>query len=132
MTSKISAALVISGDNLDFDTCTAAMGAEPTSTFVRDFDYDSTLVSARQWTYETPKDLSESVDDTLQILLQRFLSRLSAVRNYCTEHEYDVEISCSVDVYDDRPLYELSVNTVEVLSVLRARFSMEVHDYTDE
>ncbi len=42
MSSEVSASLTVSGEALDFEECTTAIGIHPTRTFVRSFDYDST------------------------------------------------------------------------------------------
>ena len=131
MSSKISASITISGDSLDFDQCSEAMGVQPSSVFERPYDYDSSIVGARQWSLETEKLELESVDDAIACLL-KILPPISEVSRFIEERGYDLEVVCSVDVYEDRPLYELSKETIAKLFCLKARFSMEIHDFTED
>jgi hypothetical protein len=131
MSSKIMASIVISGDEMSFDACSKAVGLDPTTTFVRPYDYDSSLIAARQWCFATGKVELESIDDAVQALLS-YLPSMHSIADFATLGNYDVELICSVDVYEDRPLYELSKESIASLSRLRARFSMEIHDLTED
>lgn len=131
MSSKISAALVISGDSLDFEECTKAVGVHPSRVFERTYDYDSELVPAKQWCLAAEKIELESVDDAVVGLLKLVPSR-ERLFQFSEASAYDFEVACTIDVYEDRPLYELSKETIENLFHMKAGFSMEVHDYTDD
>ncbi len=131
MSSKISASITISGDSLDFGQCSKALGVQPSSVFERPYDYDSAMVGARQWSLATEKSELESVDDAIDGLL-KLIPSVSKVSEFLEDGGYDLEIACSVDVYEDRPLYELSKETIEKLFCLKARFSMDIHDFTED
>lgn len=123
--------MTISGDSLDFDQCSEAIGLQPSSVFERPYHYDSSMVGARQWSLVTDKSELESVDDAIAGLL-KLVPSVSKIVKFLAEGGYDLEIGCSIDVYEDRPLYELSNDTIEKLFSLKARFSMEIHDFSED
>ena len=131
MSSKISVSITISGDDLNFDECTNIVGVAPSNTFVRKYHYDSSLVPVCQWSYTTQKIELESINDAVTILLKKLEPSLPQISIFANTRDYQIEFACSVDVYEDRPLYELSCETITHLAVLRARFSMEIHDFTE-
>jgi hypothetical protein len=130
MSSKLSAILSVSGESLDFQKCSQYIGLIATSNFERTYDYDSSLVPHRQWSFATEKVERESVDDAVVQLIQHIPS-IERLSEFAANNEYDIEIICQIDVYEDRPILELSNRTIQILCQLNARFSMDIHDYTE-
>jgi len=131
MSSEISVSLTISGADLDFSHCTAAIGIAPTSTFVRKFDYDSSLVPEKQWTIECAKQRYETVDDATRLLLDKLSGLEENISAFASANSYKVEICCSIAIYEDRPLYELGNLTLKRLAKLNADFLMDIVDYSE-
>ena len=132
MSSLITASLAVDGDALDFDDCTRVVGIPPTDTFVRRFEYDSSVLAARQWCVESERAELESVDDAVAALFAVFGDRLGAVRDYAAGPGRGVSVSSTVIIHEDRPVYELSAATVRVLADLGAEFLLDIYDFSED
>ena len=132
MSSTISASITISGDeNLSFADCTKAVGVEPTKTFVRQFDYDDSVVGARQWSVGFSKQRFESINDAMKAALEKISGAEDRLVEFARRYNYAISISCCVTIYEERPLYELEPEVLQVLARLGATFLLDIIDYSN-
>ena len=129
----IAASLTVRGDDLDFDECTRVVGIPPTDTFVRQFEYDSSVLAARQWSIESGREELESVDDAVAALLAVFGDRLGAVRDYAAGPGRSVRVCCSVhipptDTFVRQFEYDSSVLAARQWSIESGREELESVD----
>ncbi len=124
MSSKISTSIAILGEDLDFAECSAAIGLKPTMEFVRKFD--SMVVPKHQWILKCEKQIFESTDDALKELFRKLSGVENRILAYARQHDYRIKISCNVTIREDRPVYELKMETVQKIAQLGASFGMDI------
>jgi hypothetical protein len=130
MGCTVSVSFSISGENLDFEDCTRSIGITPTRTFVRAFEYDSSVIPTHQWMIESDREPVQSIDDAVRIILDRIIGHEERIVRYAANHGCETQVFCSVIIYEQRPLYELCSETLQSLVVLKCRFAMDVLDYS--
>lgn len=71
-----------------------------------------------------------SIDDAVAEVLDAISPVRERVQQWSASNATQVGIECSVSIYNDRPIYELSAKTISRLADLRCGFVMDIFDYS--
>ena len=74
----------------------------------------------------------DSTDVAVRKVLEVLLGYENAIRECAAEHGLTAQVSCTVTILEDRPLYSLTPEVMGRLSALEAEFLFEVFDYSEE
>ena len=128
----ISAWYCIGGRDFDPDEVTRASGLEPTEIWrapevTRDtpeLDNVNWIVGFRKVPYYSTEEAVAAALD----LVWPYRERLTA---YVAAHPRSASLECTVTIEVDRPVYELSVETMKRLVELECEFGLDVFDYSE-
>ncbi len=130
MTSTISAFLTLSGRIADFKECSDAIGLRPTDTWTK--AVLSELLPEHSWSIGFEKERGlESLDDAVSQLLQLVTGHEDRIKRYAATRHLRVTVTCTVMIFDEHPVYELTDERVRAIADLGAGLLLDVLDYSD-
>jgi hypothetical protein len=83
------------------------------------------------WKYGFKKRRFVSIDDAVSEILEVIWPLRDRVQQWLASNAAQVGVECSVSIYNDRPIYELSATTISRLSELRCEFLLDIFDYSN-
>ena len=141
MSSTLSVHLCLGGFIPDFATCSDALGLEPTSTWTKRRDVERLPrdsepsrvqpLPQHQWRIGFKKREFESVDDAVAAMLQMVRGHEDRILRYSKDNQLHLVVSCTVTVYEDRPIYGLEAPRIRALAKLGAGFDLDIFDYSE-
>ena len=123
----------ISGWDFDPAICTTALGMEPSQVWRQTNKYilGQTRLPNICWSVGFTKrplySVSEAVDEVLDVIW----SKRESIKQFSISEEFQVSIVCNVTIEDDRPVYDLSLKTIQCLAELGCDFCLDIFDYSD-
>ena len=129
---SINVEFVIAGRDFDPQTLTNTIGLVPTRVkhvtnvaVINDPSMDTVI-----WTIGS-KDLNVySTDEAVQKVLEIIWPNREAILQYLNANRVSAALVCNVTIWEDRPLYDLTVETMKRLITLNCEFIMDVFDYS--
>jgi hypothetical protein len=73
-----------------------------------------------------------STDEAVNEILDAIWPARKAIREFAKLNAVDVGINCNVTIYEDRPAYELSTNTIDRLAQIGCGFGLDIFDYSED
>jgi hypothetical protein len=138
MTNKtplISTTLCVGGDEFDADELTRILGIQPTEVW-RQPRIEALKaypdLSKFAWNYKIARQQSWSLDDAVTRLTEIFNPVREQLMTFVNAHKLKVTIGCYVRSYGQRPLFELSANTVKHLADFNAELSIDIEGLQNE
>lgn len=130
---EISAHFFIAGRDFDPHSVTTILGVEPTEVWRQE---RQELLSRRDlptvcWKLGFKKQPFMSIDDAVGRVLGDIWPLRQRVLQWSEANSSQVGIECSVSIFEDRPVYELSAITIARLAELRCEFLLDIFDYTE-
>lgn len=129
MPARITASVNLTGDEFDFESCSSAIGITATKTWKRKIP-PHPLVPAAAWSVGFTKQPFESVNDAVEAVLKLIENREDKIKAFASRAGLRISLSCSVNIDEERPVYDLSSDTMKRLSDLGANFIMDIFDYS--
>ena len=129
---RITTTFVISGADLDPAGCTRRIGLEPTDVCAeakvtgRLVPSGEPYVRKPYWSIEFPKQKSYSTDEGLTRLLDLLWPKRVQIVEYLGQTGYKAAFVSSVTIEEDRPLYELSAETLKRLAYFNVGWGLDV------
>jgi hypothetical protein len=130
----------IGGDNLNPEEFTQVIGISPTDSGVK--GTPSPHPTLREQGKTTPwtfwkinlNENSYNTDEVIQKLLSRVWHRRDAILEYVrSKPGVEVGVLIAISIYDDRPVYELSRDTIGKLAYLGCDFAIDdIYDHRNE
>jgi len=131
---SLTTSLILSGEDFDFEDCSSQIGLQstkvwhPPSKRIADaFDLPKST-----WSFAIEKSSHDSVDTALQELLETVWPLRNKIRDFAQKNSLQISFVCTVTILSERPVYELSSETMAKLSWFNADFSMDIFDYSEE
>lgn len=128
----ITTTFVITGANLDPADCTRSIGLEPTDVCAepkvtgRLVPSGEPYVRKPYWSIELKKQQSYSTDEELKRLLDLLWPKRAEIVGYLEATGYEATFTSSVTIHEDRPLYELSAETLKRLAYFDVEWVLDV------
>jgi hypothetical protein len=129
----ITASFVIGSNELDPEMCTRELGLEPTEIWRQERTHLLSIseVPNTQWIISTGKITSDCVELPLAKLLEVIWPQRDQIVQFLAENQAECFVSCDVTITCDRPLFEVSVDSLLKMGTIGASFRMDIFDYTD-
>lgn len=111
----VTSQFVLEDDHLDLEACTRAIGKAPTRSSaersIRGHHVQSGKVNIRKpyWILEIEKEPSYSTDEGMLKLLDLLWPRRKEIAALLRLKRYDAGFNTNVTIYEDRPVYCLSL-----------------------
>lgn len=118
----------------DPEECTREIGLAPSFTKRRGFAPSPSHPPAREnhWSINTGWMELYSTDESLRLLLQIVWPVRDKVRAYCEHHGGKVGFVVAVEIRDDRPIYELSKESISMIASLDAECGFDIYDRSSD
>jgi uncharacterized protein DUF4279 len=129
---RISTHFYISGWDLDPDACTVEVGLEPSDVWRQKHDELRARadIPSVSWNIRRVRTDSYSVGESVDEILDLVWSSRERVKTFVNGKNVLVGVACSVTIQSDRPVYELSANTIRRLAELGCEFTLDIIDYS--
>ena len=130
MDRRVMVTFYIGGGAWDPDTCTSALGLQPTRIRRRGSVAPAGGPPAREngWSIDTDWEESDSTDSVVAGLVNRLWERRFAIRQFCEENGAGCAFVAVVEILEERPVYELTSATIARMSEFGADFSLDIYD----
>lgn len=131
---EITAHFFISGRDFDPGAVTRALGIDPTEVWHQKRQELKARVDLPTvcWKHGFKKKPFFSIDDAVAKVLDAIWPLRERVQEWSASNATQVGIECSVSIYNNRPVYELSAKTISRLSDLRCGFVLDIFDYSSD
>jgi len=83
------------------------------------------------WAIEVSQRNLESTEPVISAVLDRLEPMQSLILSMAGDPRFLMELDCTVEVEEERPVLEVSPPTLERLASLKAALGFEVHDYSE-
>ncbi len=130
----------VEGDGLDPDVFTMGIGIQPTYTMKK--GRLSSNPTLRESGHKNPSTMWEinhkfqtySMDEGVKEVLNVIWEKRDVILDYVRDHvDVEVGIRSAIWIHEDRPVYDLSANTICRLAYLECEFCIDdVYDMRDE
>jgi len=127
---QISACFVISGNGFNTDECTRAIGREPTE-IGHPKEGERPEINDTEWIIDTGKLKLYSVDEVVSSLMEDVWPHRERIETFLKQTALKGSFCCFVTIFEERPLYELSEETMRKMAALGCDFSMDIYDYSE-
>jgi hypothetical protein len=129
----VDSCLCIAGFDFDVEACTRAIGLAPTRVWRQKRDHIRTShpdILTTNWLIETGKQPCYEISDSVQMVLNLVLPRRVEILNYCAANSLTVSFLTTVNIHENRPLYELRPEVLRELAAFDAPYALDIYDYS--
>ena len=122
----------ISGWDFDPGKCTLTIGLEPSEIWKQKHKHllDRRDVPNTSWNLGKQKQRKYSVSEAVDEVLDLSWPKRKEIIRLSRDKSFNVGVTCSITIYDDRPVYDLSLKTIKRLADLGCEFSLDIFDYS--
>jgi Domain of unknown function (DUF4279) len=123
-----------SGKDLDVDSISAHLGIKPTGIWRQKHEHilrDNPELPNTNWLYEIEDLRLYSTNEAIEELLKVIWPIRESVVSYNRLSGLVPSITCTVKIYEDRPLYEVLPQNLQRMGYLGCEFGLDIYDYTE-
>lgn len=130
---KISVSFVISGRDFDPDTCSAALGLQPSNIWKQQREHLGKVLDLPNVEWQLGFDGKKlySLDEAAAEVVGLIWPARERIRTFISQNELRATLACSVRIDVDRPEYCLSSDVMSKLGWLDCKFCLDIFDYSD-
>lgn len=123
----------IAGDDLDPEECTRRIGLTPTEAEIsgRSRPGGRLPVRVTHWTIKLEKRRVYTIDEPLTELLDILWPKRSKIMTFLLSQPFPATFGTNVTIYEDRPEYCLSPETIQRLAYFKSEYCLDIFDYRD-
>lgn len=131
-TPELTTYFSISGWDLDPESCTSALGLKPSEVWRQKHKHllDHKDLPSVSWSLGEKNQREFSVSKAVEAVLDLVWPARERVIRFVSGKNFIVGVTCSVTIYEDRPIYDLSKETISRLAVLDCEFCLDIFDYS--
>lgn len=130
---RITAIFSIAGRDFDTDECTSAIGLEPSEIWrqkIPELRQRMDLPNVN-WSIRRESKTLYSVSDVVDQVIDAVWSHRDRIEDYVRGKPLEVVITCTVTMFHDRPVLDLSAATIRRMADMKCGFTLDVIDYSD-
>ncbi len=129
----ITVRFVIGGRDFDPNDVSRAIGLEPTRVWhaTHKAVINDTRFNTVSWCIGYEKLPLYSTDEAVKQVLKLIWPHREPIGRYLRHGKVSATLVCNVTIWEDRPVYELSADTMQRLSALGCEFVLDIFDYSD-
>ena len=122
----------ISGWDFDPAMVTSAIGLEPSKVWKQKHEHllHRKDIANTCWSLGREKQRNYSVSEAVDEVLDLIWPKRAEIKKFVMNDSFDVGIDCSVTIWEDRPVYELSAKVIKRLADLGCEFGLDIYDYS--
>lgn len=122
----------ISGWDFDPAMVTSAIGLEPSEVWKQKHAH---LLHRKDipntcWSLGRGEQQNYSVSEAVDEVLDLIWPKRAEIKKFVMNDSFDVGIDCSVTIWEDRPVYDLSAKVIKRLADLGCEFGLDIYDYS--
>lgn len=124
----ITTAFIISGEMFDPESCTLAIGLQPSEVCVKGAHREGGRppVATSSWSIHFRRQRLDSIEDGIKNVLDVIWPHRTKIQAFVTSLGLKATFTSNVIVTEERPLYCLSAETMRKMSALDAEFCMDI------
>ena len=129
---KLKTYFYISGWDFDPAMVTLAIGLEPSEVWKQKHKH---LLHRKDipntcWSLGIGKQRNYSVSEAVDEVLDLIWPKRAEIKKFVMNDSVNVGIDCSVTIWEDRPVYDLSAKVIKRLADLGCEFGLDIYDYS--
>ena len=129
---KLKTYFCISGWDFDPAMVTSAIGLEPSEVWKQKHEH---LLNRKDipnicWSLGRGEQRNYSVSEAVDEVLDLIWPKRAEIKKFAINDSFDVGIDCSVTIWEDRPVYDLSAKVIKRLADLGCEFGLDIYDYS--
>ncbi len=124
----------IAGWDFDPAICTLAIGLDPSEIWKQEHKHllGQKDIPNISWNLCRKKQRSYSVSEAVDEVLDLIWHKREEVIRFSMNSNFNVGVTCSVTIHEDRPTYDLSLTTIKRMAGLGCEFSLDIFDYSSD
>ncbi len=134
MATSILSSITLTGEDLDPEQVTDALGITPTKTWRIGDPIQNTLLKRKHsgWSVATPRQVSLDLAKQVRDLLRELEPKFPAIAALRERLGFAVEVSCAIYIYGDTPSMHLDREILSMVERLGAEIDFDLYVYIDE
>lgn len=130
-TNKVSVVIRITGKAVDLLGLAASLTSLHGKVEMRHPTVPADALPEAWWAIEVTKRSQDSTEMAIAEALDRLAPMHAAIQKVANDPRFQIELDCTVEIEEERPVMEVSAQTLMRLAGLRAALGFEVHDYRE-
>lgn len=130
-TNKVSVVMRITGTAVDLLGLAASLTSLHGQVEMRPPTVPADALPEAWWAIEVTKRNQESTEMAIAEALDRLAPMYAAIQKVANDPRFQIELDCTVEIEEERPVMEVSAQTLMRLAGLHAALGFEVHDYRE-
>lgn len=124
--------IYISGEAFDLKTLNELLTISSTDNGIKGQEKANGKSVYRETFWKYSKDIYEySINDALKEVLLEIIPQKNQLNEFVQTNQLEVSLICNVTIREDRPLYQLESDVIQMLSSINAEFLMDIFDYSE-
>jgi hypothetical protein len=128
VTNEVTARIRISGSAHDLLDVVPSLRSSGGELYFRKENLPPEVMSEAFWVVEAVLMDQETTEPAISQLLDLADAGGADFAAVCADGRFDVEVECTVDLYSERVIYEVSKNSLRRVCALNASLSFDVYD----
>ena len=130
-TNKVSVVLRITGSASDVAMLASSLTLFEGRMEQRPFNVPAAALPDAWWAFEVTQQNQESTEVAIAEALDMLEPMEAAILNVANDPRFQIELDCSIEIEEERPVMEVSAHTLRRLARLNATLGFEVYDYRE-
>lgn len=130
-TNKVSVVLRITGKAADLAELATALSSLQGQIETRPPNVPTRSLPEAWWGIEVKRTNQESTELAITDVLDKLDDMRATFQKVAKDPRFQIEVDCTVEIESERPVMEVSAQTLMRLATLHAALGFEVHDYRD-
>ncbi len=124
--------IYISGESFDPKALNELLNMSSTDNGIKGQEKANGKSVHQETFWKLSKDIYEySISDALKEVLLEILPLKDQLNEYVQANQLEVSLICNVTIQEDRPLYQIESEVIQMLSSINAEFLMDIFDYSE-
>lgn len=124
--------LYISGELFNLDELSSILDFPPTETGTKGTIKANGKTKHNETFWKYSKDIyAYSVSDAIREILDTVVPFRSALTSYVKDKNLEISFICNVTIREDRPIYQLEKEVIQIMACFNAEFLMDIFDYSE-
>ena len=130
-TNKVSVIFRITGSTTDIAMLASSLTELHGQVVPRSSAVPVNALPDAWWAIEVTQHSQESTEEAIAEVLDRLEPTKAAIQNAANDPRFQVELDCTIEIQEERPVMEVSPHTLARLAGLHAALGFEVYDYRE-
>ena len=129
---EITCSFTIRANDLDVDGSSRYLGLEPDTVWRQRHEglKSHPELPDTAWILESKSESLRSTSEVMGLLLGRIWPERETIREFLAEKGLRADFTCTVKIWEDRPLYDLKPEILQKLAWFGLEYVLDIYDYS--